>query len=57
MPTPREEWMRIFPFVSWVLKPFPIPAAITTGNSRPLLLWMLMMRTVSAFSSLTEASP
>ena len=56
-PTPIPAWRATALLASCILNRFPIPATITTGNSRPLLLWIVITRTVSACSSSILASP
>ena len=54
-PSPKSWSSNIFSFKSCILNCFPTPANITTGNSSPLLLWILIILTTSSFSPIIFA--
>ena len=56
-PTPMSGSVRSIFVVSRRLNRLESPATKQMGNSSPLLLWMVIMRTKSAFSSNVSASP
>ena len=56
-PIPCSGWRIRRLRVSCLLNCLPVPLTKTTGNSSPLLLWMLMIRTTSSFSLVISASP
>ena len=54
-PNPISWWNNIGSFKSLKLNPFPVPHRKTTGNSSPLLLWILIILTTSSFSPIILA--
>ena len=54
-PNPKSWSSSIFSFKSLKLNCFPVPASITTGNSNPLLLWIVIILTTSSFSPIIFA--
>ena len=57
VPIPSSLSITTSPAASLLFIFLPIPVRITTGNSRPLLLWILITRTRLSFSPSSDASP